>query len=208
MPGRRAVRGSISAAAARVLDGFFVREFAALHKLCDAGLGARARGEVGRWQQAVFSLDLSGRCASRVEQLAAALERATLLVTQNSADTGARVEAVAEMGAPSAGPVQQLLEAVQASAPPLPLLQRLPPGGVAYGATALSLAPFRTTLNVLPDAALRALLPRTRLNATDATALRTALAALTAQENLAVAATARTSAGTSPSNPSVATGAG
>lgn len=105
-------------------------------------------------------------------------------------DTGARVEAVAEMGAPSAGPVQQLLEAVQASAPPLPLLQRLPPGGVAYGATALSLAPFRTTLNVLPDAALRALLPRTRLNATDATALRTALAALTAQENLAVAATA------------------
>lgn len=119
-----------------------------------------------------------------------AAELTALRAALHLPDTGARVEAVAEMGAPSAGPVQQLLEAVQSSAPPLPLLQRLPPGGVAYGATALSLVPFRTTLNVLPDVALRALLPRTRLNATDATALRTALAALTAQENLAVAATA------------------
>ncbi len=105
-------------------------------------------------------------------------------------DTGARVEATAEMGAPSALPVQQLLEATAGSTPPVALLQRLPPGGMLYGATALSLAPLRTTLNVLPDVAVRLLLPRSRLTAPDRAALMTALTALAAQDSLAVAAAA------------------
>jgi len=103
-------------------------------------------------------------------------------------DTGARAEVTAEMGAPSALPVQQLLEATAQSTPPVALLQRLPPGGVVYGATALSLTPLRTTLNLLPDAAVRLLFPRTALIPTERAPLVTALTALTAQDSLAVAA--------------------
>lgn len=100
-----------------------------------------------------------------------------------------QLEANATLHAPTAPLVRQFLEASQGQAVPTELLERLPAGGYLYGASALSLAPFRALLNLGPALVSRALVTRTRLSADDSTALRTSLTALFAQERVATAVT-------------------
>lgn len=102
-------------------------------------------------------------------------------------DTGAALTVDLSVQNPSAQLAQQALAAVRDSPVPVDLYDRLPPGAWTYGAWAMHTEPLRATLNLAASAAARALTPRTRLVEADATALRTALGALVAQDRVAVA---------------------
>ncbi len=102
-------------------------------------------------------------------------------------DTGAALTLDLAVQNPSAQLAQQALTAVRDSPVPVDLYERLPPGAWTYGAWAMHTEPLRATLNLAASAAARVLTPRTRLVEADATALRTALGALVAQDRVAVA---------------------
>ncbi|MDO9020459.1 MAG: hypothetical protein Q8S73_41770 [Deltaproteobacteria bacterium] len=104
-------------------------------------------------------------------------------------DAGATLRFAVAVQSPSAQLAQQALAAVHDSPPPMDLYERLPPGGWTYSAWALHAEPLRATLNLGANAVARMITPRTRLPEADATALRTALGALVAQDRVAVAAT-------------------
>jgi len=104
-------------------------------------------------------------------------------------DAGATLRFAVAVQSPSAQLAQQALAAVHDSPPPMDLYERLPPGGWTYSAWALHAEPLRATLNLAANAVARMITPRTRLPEADATALRTALGALVAQDRVAVAAT-------------------
>lgn len=91
---------------------------------------------------------------------------------------------------PSAQLARQALAALRDSPVPTDLYERLPPGGWSYGAWSMHTEPLRATLNLGANAVARVLTPRTRLLEADATALRTALGALVAQDRVAAASTA------------------
>lgn len=105
-------------------------------------------------------------------------------------DQGVTVRFDVAVQSPSAQLAQQALTALRDSAAPMDLYERLPPGGWAYGAWSLHAEPLRATLNLGANAAARMLTPRSRLLEADATAVRTALGALVAQDRVAVASTA------------------
>ncbi len=104
-------------------------------------------------------------------------------------DPGATLRFDVAVQSPSAQLAQQALSALRDSAAPMDLYERLPPGGWAYSAWALHAEPLRATLNLGANAAARMITPRSRLLEADATALRTALGALVAQDRVAVAST-------------------
>jgi hypothetical protein len=102
-------------------------------------------------------------------------------------DSGAALTVDLSVQNPSAQLAQQALSAVRDSPVPVDLYERLPPGAWTYGAWAMHTEPLRATLNLAASAAARVLTPRTRLVEADASALRTALGALVAQDRVAVA---------------------
>lgn len=104
-------------------------------------------------------------------------------------DQGATLHFDVALQSPSAQLAQQALGALRDSSAPMDLYERLPPGGWSYSAWALHAEPLRATLNLGASAAARMVSPRTRLPEADATALRTALGALVAQDRVAVAST-------------------
>ncbi len=104
-------------------------------------------------------------------------------------DSGATISFDGAVQNPTAQFAQNVLAALHDAAPPTDLYERLPQGGAAYSAWSLHTEPLRATLNLAANAAARMLTPRSRLSDADATALRTALGALVAQDRVAVAST-------------------
>ncbi len=89
----------------------------------------------------------------------------------------------------SAPLVRQIVEATRDAHAPADRTGHLPGDGFGYLAAALGLEPFRATLNVASGVAAAALVPHGHLPPADNTALRTAIAALFAQDRVSTATT-------------------
>ena len=104
-------------------------------------------------------------------------------------DSGASLAFEGAVQNPTAQFAQAGIAALRDAAPPMDLYERLPPGGWSYSAWSMHPEPLRATLNLAANAAARMVTPHTHLLEADATALRTALGALVAQDRVAVAST-------------------
>ncbi|MEZ4392729.1 MAG: hypothetical protein R3A48_16690 [Polyangiales bacterium] len=125
-----------------------------------------------------------GMLPQLLEDLGAA--RATLTLP----DEGLRLSADADLARVSSPVVRRWLDALAQPAARGDLLARLPPGAMFYASGSAALDPLRATMNLAAMGAARALVPSTRMTATESTVLRTAVSALFAQDRVAGATSA------------------